>query len=69
MNDLSIGPHIRGMLKKRNESEFREELLQKFIDRKELSQKELSYLDLTSSLTQKCIDHKFLQQMSKVVSP
>lgn len=56
------------MCKKKNESEFRNEIMAKYMNREFMSKEELSYLDLTSNLTEKFIDHKFYANMVKVVS-
>ena len=68
ISDVSLEPFIRSLCKKKNESDFRNEIMAKYMNRKFMSKEELSYLDLTSNLTDQFIDHEFYSKMVKVVS-
>jgi hypothetical protein len=67
LSDVSLGNFSREMCKKKNMSEFREQIMKKYMNRELMTKEELNYLDITSNLTHKFIDKTFYKKMVQVI--
>lgn len=67
LSDVSLGNFSREMCKKKNMSEFREQIMKKYMNRELMTKEELNYLDMTSNLTHKFIDKTFYKKMVQVI--